>query len=791
MPIPLPYLDFALRLSPDGQGGLNALVQHAPVGGGSSSARVPLGGAELEELLARIETWARGETEARPVATPQDRRPEDQVVPGDLGRRLFEDLFRGRVRDSYLRSRERAVAAGHRGLRLRLVFDLEEGIEATRLAALPWELLYEADARSHLARNRETPVVRALVLQQARTLLPFDPPLKVLLASANPPGTPPLRLERERDQLLALLRRERGVEVEVLKAAQAGELRETLKAGGFHVLHVMAHGGFDSTTGQGALVLTRPSGASQVVPGPILADTLRGLPCLRLVCLNACETAHLPRREALDPYTGVAAALVLAEIPAVIAMQFAISNRAAMAFSTAFYRALSAGDPIEAAMAEGRLAVLHQDSRSREWATPALFLPLVGEPVLGGFRSTLQVPKEILGEIRDDSGYIEQKTRGFVGRRFVLDALEEFSARSSQGYFLLLGDPGIGKTSLVAELVRSRRCLHHFNQRAEGVVQPEAFLRNVCAQLILEHGLDFASLPPRAGRDSGFLSELLRQVSGRLGSGERVLLAVDALDESDTDSLPSGVNALYLPSLLPPGVFLLVSSRNTAELPRLDGPEHHLSLLPSSADNLADIRELIGNHLGLQGVQDYVQARGLSESGFIDALAAKSEGNFMYLHHVLPAIGRGEYRTATLEAIPSGLTAYYEQHWRRMRLQNAQEWRDVGLPVLALLTVANFPLPAELLARYLRLQRLASVREVLTQWRPFLHCTVKPGEGGRPQKLYSLYHTSFFKFIQDKDEVLDEGLSLKAVRERLLLELVEDDIAELDDRRGDDPPSTE
>jgi hypothetical protein len=55
-------------------------------------------------------------------------------------------------------------------------------------------------------------------------------------------------------------------------------------------------------------------------------------------------------------------------------MQLPISDQAAIAFSEAFYRRLGAGDPVDAAATEGRLAISRRDRRSAEWAVPALFM---------------------------------------------------------------------------------------------------------------------------------------------------------------------------------------------------------------------------------------------------------------------------------------------------------------------------------------------------------------------------------------------------------------------------------
>ncbi len=66
----------------------------------------------------------------------------------------------------------------------------------------------------------------------------------------------------------------------------------------------------------------------------------------------------------------------LGGVPAVVAMQRPISDRAAIGFSTAFYRHLARGDSLDIALTEGRQAIHSVRSDTCEWATPVLFLRL-------------------------------------------------------------------------------------------------------------------------------------------------------------------------------------------------------------------------------------------------------------------------------------------------------------------------------------------------------------------------------------------------------------------------------
>ncbi len=87
--------------------------------------------------------------------------------------------------------------------------------------------------------------------------------------------------------------------------------------------------------------------------------------------LNSCEGA---RTTLTDPYAGVATTLVQLGVPAVVAMQFEISDRAAIVFAEELYTNLiGRRDPIDASVSEARKAI-YSDVDRVEWATPVLFV---------------------------------------------------------------------------------------------------------------------------------------------------------------------------------------------------------------------------------------------------------------------------------------------------------------------------------------------------------------------------------------------------------------------------------
>ena len=84
--------------------------------------------------------------------------------------------------------------------------------------------------------------------------------------------------------------------------------------------------------------------------------------------LNACSGG---RDTPFGLLPGVAQALMLHGVPAVVAMQTTISDVAATAFAGGFHAGLSATRSIEHAMARGREAVLTENRT--EWSVPCLF----------------------------------------------------------------------------------------------------------------------------------------------------------------------------------------------------------------------------------------------------------------------------------------------------------------------------------------------------------------------------------------------------------------------------------
>ena len=92
---------------------------------------------------------------------------------------------------------------------------------------------------------------------------------------------------------------------------------------------------------------------------------------LRLALLNACEGARGGSR---DIFSSTAAVLVRWGLPAVLAMQYEITDRAAVEFASTFYEALADGLAVDTAVSEARKAVSLAVTNTLEWGTPVLHM---------------------------------------------------------------------------------------------------------------------------------------------------------------------------------------------------------------------------------------------------------------------------------------------------------------------------------------------------------------------------------------------------------------------------------
>jgi len=300
----------------------------------------------------------------------------------DFGERLFTTILPPQMENTLVNCLGEANSLGKS---LRIHIDLTR---APGLAVVPWEALFRRVSDDFLGIDDRTPIVRRLPANTSRPpLKPLDGTIRLLIIIAVPRKDLDAGMEIANLQATvrnAAARSDVRIEVEVLTGATRGALEAMLERFRPDIIHFIGHGGFAPSPtpghpGSGHIFLIREDDANAYdrVDSDDFRDIVAAVRPL-LVVLNTCEGGTA---DAVDRYGGTAQNLIRRAIPYVVAMQFPISDTAALAFSRYFYERLFEGGSVDAAVTRGRAAIRNRPDEETqvELITPVLYTS-VAEP---------------------------------------------------------------------------------------------------------------------------------------------------------------------------------------------------------------------------------------------------------------------------------------------------------------------------------------------------------------------------------------------------------------------------
>jgi hypothetical protein len=356
---------------------------------------------------------------------------------------------------------------------------------------------------------------------------------------------------------------------------------------------------------------------------------------------------------------------------------------------------------------------------------------------------------------------ITEKIKSFCGRKFVFTAFANFINTNKKGYFTVIGDAGMGKSTIAAKYVFEHKTICYFNNLQENRNSPELFLESIRQQLINRYQL--------TNVDKDDLSTLLVKATEKITTNEKLIIIVDALDEVKQE--PGGENILYLPKTLPDNVYFFLTRRSyepTKERLYIEGlKKESLDLTDSKYDqeNQHDIQEYIRFCLKndpehKDGLQTWIENKNITPDAFVNELATKSENNFMYLRYVLPAIAEGKYDDLNLTQLPQGLQNYYQTHWERMKMNDSS--KKMKVMILFILVEIGTPISGEMMFDIVN-EDECDVDDILNEWIEYL----------KPQTIdedicYSIYHASFLDFLKAKKEFKPTRKLFEDVNQRIV-----------------------
>lgn len=317
------------------------------------------------ELIVAREQSFRGEMTAD--LDPSILYPADLRVTGQA---LFHALLKS---PDLQRGWDQAIGRSQKR-RIRLNIDPA----APELHKLPWELL--CDNEGWLAATAGTPFSRYLPVERPWGRPARQQPFRLLVALSNPvdlaeryPRLAPVDLEAERRTIEdSLSGPDRSVQVEFLNPPVTLARLETRLQEGFGGLHITGHGALNPLTNSTAVLLQDETGKIKLAVDEQVSNLLARLPDPpRLIFLMACESST---RSSADAFTGLAARLVRDGVPAVVAMQGAISMSSGQSLAGAFYRRLAAHGQVDLAVNEARSTLITANRPDAH--LPVLFMRL-------------------------------------------------------------------------------------------------------------------------------------------------------------------------------------------------------------------------------------------------------------------------------------------------------------------------------------------------------------------------------------------------------------------------------
>ena len=336
--------------------------------------------------------------------------------------------------------------------------------------------------------------------------------------------------------------------------------------------------------------------------------------------------------------------------------------------------------------------------------------------------------------------YEELDLDRFSGRAWLVEKLDGFLAGHDDGYFVLQGPAGVGKSAFLAWLARGRGYAVHFVRLVRGRDDTAEALTNLAVQLADRWPVEApVALRGRDVEPHEFYALLsaIAQARRRLRRSDPVVIVIDGLDEVRATPGDRG-NVLGLPERPPEGVYFVVSMRPVHV--ELRGTTRHLCPLASDDQrHLDDLRAYLETACTRPGIAAALHGAEVADDELICALSEKSRGVWLYVHYVLSEIERGQRNLTELDDLPTGLWSFYAEQCTRAEAQDSEQWKRCDRRILATLAVVLEPVESATLGALAGVEDEDAVDEVAGRWAAFLE-----RDGDPP---YWLYHDSFRRFL--------------------------------------------
>lgn len=393
---------------------------------------------------------------------------------------------------------------------------------------------------------------------------------------------------------------------------------------------------------------------------------------------------------------------------------------------------------------------------------------------------------------------IKRLTEGFTGRERVFEEIERWLQQENQRFFILTGEPGVGKSTIAAHLIQTRKDIvaYHLCQAADlETLKPGRILRSLTAQLmetVPDYGLALLNtikatleadvkIQVKQASDSkirevyienlnpsdlekedleNVLDILIRASLAALPkiyderhkpAPERAIFLIDALDVAvstedaaqDDEDIVTLLAALLEDESLPCWVRFILTSRPDRRVLREFEPLQPYKLEEMSQQNLGDIRHYIQKRIAEPAFQNQLEAAQMSSQTLVDELTQLSMGNFRYVRLLLDDLETGKHSLNNLGVLPESLAETYAKDLSKWF--SVDELAERCQKILKVLASAQEPLTEDQLVSRTGI-RPRLVRQDLWGLRQFLDVG-SIGEGEDTHETFAIFHPSLREYL--------------------------------------------
>ncbi len=337
---------------------------------------------------------------------------------------------------------------------------------------------------------------------------------------------------------------------------------------------------------------------------------------------------------------------------------------------------------------------------------------------------------------------IYKHVKDFIGRTWLIKDIEHWLKEKSSRLMFITGNPGTGKTALMAKLIHifPHVAAYHFCiSKYEISLVPERFIQSIAAQLATQiepyrEVISHLNIESITSLDTSSMFKLLLiEPLSKISVDNDHIIIIDGLDEALYYGSNNIVKLLHeWLDELPGWIKLVITSRKVISILSLFDFYKPYEIEVNRTDNRKDIKDYALVMLQQYSGDVYTNDR-LNEVA--KEIADRSEGIFLYVKTVVQSIISGNIQIEELNSMPPGLGGMYLSNFMRL-YPDKPSFNEIR-PILQVILAAYDALDARKICDYLGISEL-EVKQSLAKINEFF-----PEKDGT----YSSFHKSIADWL--------------------------------------------